>query len=346
MANYTDTNLEAAVARFFGSFEGAMNRDPFVEFLKELYSSSDYLFPNAGEIKESSKRTIKAKIAKTIIEEANGARSCTLSGTYGDGVNTTLNWSTVALTGAISMKQHQDNEIKLQEAIAKRIADLRKSCLTTIETAAQAWFEANKTTSNAATSYGTFDAGTDVFEIIPSLATNPGFLNIAEQMLAENRYRSGNLAAIVNGYTYPQLRYQSQQGAGNAANLAFQFGNWSVSNGLGYDDANYPNWFAFVFQKGLVGALSWIPEDYRNPRQGASVADSIGVKQSFPDPEIPGLIWAMKTQLVCADTTSSNGGDDDEVLKIQLSTDYSFNAAPTEDGTTPIFAIATEEVAP
>jgi hypothetical protein len=142
------------------------------------------------------------------------------------------------------------------------------------------------------------------------------------------------------------LRYQSQQGAGNAANLAFQFGNWNVSNGLGYADTNYPNWFAFVFPEGLVGALSWIPEDYRNPRQGASVADNIGVKQSFPDPEIPGLMWAMKTKLECGNSTSYNGGDDDEILYIQLSTDYSFNYAPTEDGSTPIFAIATDTVQP
>ena len=346
MANYTDTNLEAAVARFFGSFDGGMNRNPFVEFLKSLYANSGYLFPDAEAIKQSSKRSIKAKIAKTVIEEATGSRSCTLTGTYGDGVSVTLNWGTVALTGAVSMKQHQDNEIGLQEAIAKRIADLRKSCLTTIETAAQAWFEANKSTVNDATSYGNFDAVTNVFEVLPTVATNPGFLNVAEQMLAENRYRGMMNQAIVNGYTYPALRYQSQQGAGNAANLAFQFGNWMVGNGLGYSDANYPNWFGFVFQDGLVGALSWVPEDYRNPRQGASVADSIGVKQSFPDPEIPGLTWAMKTQLVCANTTSYNGNDDDEVLKIQLSTDYSFNAAPTEDGSTPIFAIASQDVQP
>jgi hypothetical protein len=242
------------------------------------------------------------------------------------------------------MKQHQDNEIKLQEAIAKRIADLRKSCLTTIETAAQAWFEANKSTVNDATAYGALDGVTKVFEVDEATAANPGFLNVAEQMLAENRYRDGQFDAIVNPFTFPQLRYQSQQGAGNAANLAFQFGRWNVSNGLGYADTNYPNWFAFVFPEGLVGAISWVPEDYRSPRQGASVADNIGVKQSFPDPEIPGLVWAMKTKLECANSTSDDGGDDDEILYIQLSTDYSFNYAPTEDGSTPIFAIATENV--
>ena len=64
MANYTDTNLEAAVARFFGSFEGGMNRNPFVEFLKSLYANSGYLFPEAEAIKQSSKRSIKAKIEK------------------------------------------------------------------------------------------------------------------------------------------------------------------------------------------------------------------------------------------------------------------------------------------
>lgn len=343
---YTDTNLESAVARFIGSFEGGMNRNPFTEFLKKLYANANYLMPDAEMLKQSSKRAIKAKIMKTIIEDATGTRSCTLSGTYGNGTSTTLNWSSVALTGAVSRKQHQDNEFALQEAIAKRIADLRKSCLTTIETAAQAWFEANKTTINDATSFGTFDAGTNVFEVDPLVVANPGFLNVAEQMLAENRYRGAMNAAVVNGFTYPQLRYQSQQGAGNAANTAFQFGNWDISNGLGYSDDNYPNWFAFVFQAGLVGALSWIPEDYRNPRQGASVADAIGVKQSFPDPEIPGLIWAMKSQLTCANTVSYNGGDDDEVLNIQLSTDYTFNYAPTEDGSTPIYAIGTETVAP
>ncbi len=69
----------------------------------------------------------------------------------------------------------------------------------------------------------------------------------------------------------------------------------------------------------------------------------MGVKQVIPDPEIPGLNWALKSIATCVDTTSSNGADDDEVLQLQLSTDYSFNYAPTEDGSTPIFAAGSVE---
>lgn len=346
MANYVDTNLEPAVARFVGGFEGAMNRTPFTEFLTTLLKNGDYLFPEAESIKESSKRTVKAKIRKQVIEVASGARSCTLSGSFGDGATATINWTSLALTGKVSTKQHQDNEIKLQEAIAGRIADLRKSVLKAFETQAQAWFAANRSTINAGISYGTFNAATNVFEIDPADAANPGFLNIAEQVLGENQYRGGMYEAVVNGFTYPQLRYQSQQGAGNSANLAFQFGNWLVKNGLGYNDVNYPNWFAYIFQEGMVGALNWLPADYRSPREGQSVSDTMGVKMVMPDPEIMGLNWAVKTQLKCEDTSLTNGGDDDEVLYIQLSTDLSFNYAPTANGSTPIFAIASANVAP
>lgn len=338
MANYVDSNLEAAVARFVGTFDGGMERNPFTEYFTKLIEASDFLFPDAQAIRDSAKRDVKAKIAKTIIATADGTRSCTMSGAYGDSVTSTLNWTTSGLTGQVSMKQHQDNAIGLQEAIAKRIADLRRSCLTKMETDAQTWFAASRSTSNAGTSYGTFNATNDVFEIAVALATTPGFLNIASQMMIENRYKGAN-EIIVNGYTYPQLKLQAAQGTQNATNSAFQFENWQVTNGVGYTDANYPNWFGYCFQTGLVGVLNWLPKDYREPLPGMSTDGNVGLKQSFADPEIPGLTWAMKTKVACVDTSASNGGDDDEVLYIQLSTTYSFNYAPTEDGSTPILAI-------
>jgi hypothetical protein len=341
MANYTDSNLEAAVARFIGSFTDGMERSPFIEFWKVLQKNSDYIFPEAMAVRESSKRSIKTKIMKTILETPTGERSCTINGTFGDAVTQTLNWTSVALAGKVSMKQHQDNEFALQEAIQKRIADLRKSILTSLEASGQAWFAANRSTVNDATSYGSFDATNNVFEIAALDADQPGFLPIAEQMLNENRYRSGMYDMIANGFTIPQLRYYANQGQQNGANTIFGFENFqNIVNGLGYNDANYPNWFGYAMQSNLVGVLNWIPADYRNPREGQSVADNLGVKQWFEDPEIPGLIWAMKTILECDDTSAANGGDDDEVLKIQLSTDFSINYAPTEDGSTPIYAIA------
>lgn len=344
MANYVDSNKEAAVARFVGGgFTAGMERMPFIEFLKVLLKNTDYLMPDAESLRQSSKRSVKAKIMKTVIGTATESRSCVLSGTFGDAVNTTLNWQTAALTGKVSLKQSQDNEFAFQEQIAKRLADLRKSCLKQMEVDAKAWFAANQTTVNDGISYGSFDVGTNVWEVDPTDADNPGFLNIVAQMMAENRYRDDLYEAVVNGYTMPQLRFQANQGQANAENKRFQFDDFLITNGLGFSDANYPNWFGYFFQQRTVGSLLWLPEDYRNPTPGQSVASNVGVKQVIPDPEIPGLNWALKSIQACEDTTSSNGGDDDEVLKLQLSADYSFNYAPTEDGSTPIFAVGSEE---
>ena len=117
-----------------------------------------------------------------------------------------------------------------------------------------------------------------------------------------------------------------------------------LSNGLGYADANYPNFFGFAFPERTVGVLNWIPEDYRNPKP-RSISDAMGIKMSVPDPEIPNWNWAVKMKEECVDTSSYGGGDDDEVLFIQMSVDYSFNHAQTEDGSTPILAIGSEEEA-
>lgn len=345
MPNFVDSNLEPAVARFVGGFTAGQERPALTEFLKVMIQASDYIFQDAESLRESEKREIKAKVLKQTTHTVTGARTCNLTGPYGDSVSQTLNWQTPVTTRQISMKQHQDNEFSFQEAFAKQLRDARKDLLADIETKVQAFFEASKTTINNASSYGTFDAGTNTFEITPDLATNPGFLNIIEQMMKENRWLDGMYQAIVNGYTWPQLRFQSQQGGGNNQNLAWQFttGMFNITNGLGYQEANYPNWFSYVFPVNTVGMLIWTPLDYRQPRPDQSAADNIGTKQVIPDPEIPGLKWTLKTKLECEDTSSLNGGDDDEVLKIQVGTDFSNNYALTEDGSTPIFAVGSEE---
>lgn len=344
MANFTPSALKNGITRFVGSFTGAMNRNPFIEFFKVMMSSNDYIMPDASSLKEGDERPIEAKIMKTVIDETIGsARTCTIGGTYGDSVSSTLNWNTYTLAGRVSLKQHLDNEFAYEESVAKRLEDMRRSILKEIESDVQAWFATNRSTVNDATSYGSFDDATNVFELDAAYAANPGFLNIAEQMLRENHYVDGMYQAIVNGFTMPQLKYQFNQGAGNAANLMFQFDKFDVINGLGYLDANYPNWFGYTFAQGLIGTMSWVPLPYR--MASGDMRDNIGLKQSFADPQIPGLMWTLKTKLECEDTTAYNGDDDDEVVKMQLGCTLTHNYALTEDGSTPIFAIGSEGAA-
>lgn len=346
MANYTPTNLEDALVQWRGDMAKAMNRTQFKEFIAKMAEAGDYIIPEAEAIRQSTKRTVKANILKTVIDtSANTGRTCTIGGSHGDSVQQTLSWLTCGTSAKISMKMLHDNVFTFEQAVSKRMTDMRQSCLRKMNNDASSFFAANISTVNNATSYGTFDGATNTFEIDPSLAANPGFMNIVEQMLKENRYMDGPYEALVNGYTWPQIRYQSQQGSGNDANLAFQFGDFNITNGLSYNDANYPNWHAFVYMTGLVGSLFWTSADYRNPMDGQSLDGDIGVKTIVPDPEIPGLTWMLKTQLRCEDNTSNNGGDDDEEIRMHLSADYSFNFAPTEDSSTPIFKVASEEQA-
>lgn len=322
MANFSPTNLVKAQALLAKKYQAAENRFKATPVLSLGLSNRDALIPGHEGLRTREDRTVEANILVRSKRSTGTSRTHNHSGNRGDSMTVPLSWSIFSDKFSISLKQLDNNVFGFEQVLAQQMDNTMKNILEAIETATVTYLQSERTEVNNATQGGSFDATNDAFEI----STANQYFQIIKSMMRQNNHR-GELDVILNPLGFIDAEYQAAQGAGNNANLTFQFNGMTIAESIDLTDANYANTqLALAMPKGSFGLLPWIPKQNRNGWGDYNSYE--GGFGTIMDPYGLGLDFAVHGYAQRADTSASNGNTQDVLLEFEMSVDIANILAP------------------
>lgn len=322
MANFSPTNLVKAQVLLNKKYQAPENRMKVSPVVALGLQNQDFLIPGADAIKKREDRSIEANILKRSKRSAGSARVHNHTGNRGDSFVLPLSWATFSDTFSISLKQLDNNVFGFEQALAQQIENCMKNIVEDIETDQVTFLQTERTEVNAATQGGTFNATNDAFEI----STANQFFQAVKSMMRQNNYRD-ELDVILNPLGFIDAEYQKAQGAGNNANLTFQFNGMNIAESIELADSNYTTGaLGLVMPKASFALLPWIPPVNRQGKGDyMSYVGGFGVMQ---DPWGLGITFAVHGYAERADASGSNGSTQDVVMQFELSVDMASCLSP------------------
>lgn len=334
MANYAASVLAEAQLILNDRLAGAEKRlkapaNVVGAFMKNTALS----IPNVGDLRTKEERPEKAYFHNRTKRSNTSSRTHNHTGAVGDSTEVTLAYSTYGDTFTTSLKRSDNNVFSDAQIMANELENAFKNIYESMDAGALAYLGTNKSTVNAATKNGVFDATNDVFEI--ANANIARFIQHAKSMLRQNYY-PGRSELILDPVLFLEAEHYLNQGSGNSTNTSYQVGE-NLWEAITLTDANYPDGSGYAIPEGTIGMVDWIP---LQNRQGQGSYESYnGGYGTIVDP-ISGLTLAVHGYSQRADTSSAGGDTQDLTTEWEISVDISWNHAQlTPAGETTIFEI-------
>ena len=334
MANYAASVLAEAKLILNDRFSAPEKRLKTAGVIGSFMKNTELAMPNIGDLRTSVSRAEKAYFQNRSKRANGGARAHDHSGTVGDSTEVALSWTTYSDVAQTSLKRSNNNIFADAELLANEMENMFKNIYEASDDAALAYLATNKTTANAATKNGVFDATNDAFEI--ATADIARFIQHGKSMLRQNHYKGG-ADLILDPVLFLEAEHYLQQGSGNSANTAYQRQLVDLFEAISLTDANYAAGAGYFIPEGTIGVVDWIPSQNRI---GSGDFESVlGGYGSVTDP-FTGKQFAIHGYSNRADTSGAGGEVQDVVTEWEISVDLSFNKAPlTAAGETPIFEV-------
>lgn len=334
MANYAASVLAEAKLILNDRFSAPEKRLKNAGVIGSFMKNTDLAIPNVGDLRTSVNRAEKAYFQNRMKRANGGARSHNHTGSVGDSTEVALSWATYSDKATTSLKRADNNIFADAQILANELENMFKNIYEAADAAALSYLATNKTTVNAATKNGVFDATNDAFEI--ATANIARFIQYGKSMLRQNFYKGG-ADLILDPVLYLEAEHYLQQSAGNSTNTAYQRAAVDLFEAITLSDANYADGAGYFIPEGTIGVVDWIP---RQNREGKGDFESVlGGYSSIVDP-FTGKSFAIHGYSQRADTSGSGGDTQDVVTEWEISVDLSFNKAPlTAAGETPIFEV-------
>jgi hypothetical protein len=329
MANYVTSNLALAQGKLIGAFQSGELRYKEPRTFLEILKNSTSFFQNYETLRTREDRTLTAFYTKRTSRSLGTGRAHNHTGAHGDTGSLTPSWTTYHDHFAWSLKQANNNVYSLPEMLMNEWQNLMANMVEGHETAATAFLYASRSGVNGAAVEGTFNAGTDCFEIDADATTTFGTYNnraaqITKIVMDINKW-GGNYTVICDSVSYAKFQAQAAQGAANSTNLSFQFmGVTFVHSTELYAlvSATYTNGYWLAVPFGTVGCLPHIPRENRS-----GVITKLNDYSSIVNP-IDGLQYAVHTYETVGDYTSTGGYTQDTMTEVEASIDLAFDHAP------------------
>lgn len=321
MANFDVSNLLTAqtlVDKKYAKPEMRMKPAPAFQLLT---GNSNFLVVGAETLRTRDDRPIEAHLLKRTVRTPTATRTHDHTGTLDDSMKVELLWTTKVDTFSISLKLLDRNIFDFNTVLANKLEQACMNILEAKETEAIAYLRAQRATASAALKGMTFNAANDAIEIT-DVDKNLFFQRLKSGM-RQNYFNSSNLDVIADSLLYGWGEYIGRQGAANATNLGYQFQGVEVIESIELADANYPGGVGLAFEKGIVGALNWIP---RQNRQGWG--DYNAYNGGYGTFNFMGYQFALHGYAQRSNTSTTNGDTQDVTMEFELSLDTSFNKAP------------------
>lgn len=328
MANFATAALVKAQAKLIGKFqrEELRFRTPAVHNL--FLRNSSIMIRDYNELRTREDRTVETNYFTRTSRSLGTGRSHNHTGNQGDSSTLTPSWTTYN-DEFVSYLKEADNKIySFEEIHMSKMENVIANFAEGLEAVAAAYLFANRSGVNVATNDGTFDATDDVFQITES--TNGGqAIAITKMVMDVNAYQGQSFDIVADSIAYRKFWSQMNQGAGNAVNTSFQFGNINIihdptltASAAGLTGSyNKGAWCAVP--QGSIAALPWIPKQNRD---GVDFTNIAMYGQIFNP--IDGLTYAVHTYKEGADGSSTGGYTQDVKIETEISIDIAYQHAP------------------
>lgn len=343
MANYST----AAWSAFQYKLNELMNMPEFKSkpspALMAHLRNTDFLIPATQKeaalgTKQSDQDTVYLNIINKQSITTGSARAYDHDGSKNDSTRVTASFTTYTADFDYSIKEADRNIWALAEIVSKQIYSAVIALHSSIETAALATLNTNKSQVVVSTSprSGAWDSSNYIFQIA---ATNKEYWMQKVKGFMREQYYKSQVDAIVDEYLYQEAERILNQGAGNATNLSWQS---ALGMKLGETptqeltlDAGYVG-MGYVFPLGTIGVLPWIPR--LNQEGYGDIGANGGFYTTMPDPLGSGLTFAVHQYQEGADNESASGETQDIDVHTEISIDLSFIKAPMSTANaSPIF---------
>ena len=287
------------------------------------------LIPGADELIRGRSTESRGAKVPVISRHSDYTTSATRNCTADDDENTSTfvepSWTTIETGFQVVPAQYEGNYIKMQADFNRKMIDVQRTFLTTLDTAAYTNLNTAKSAVNAADGNPYTIASNAM--IVPEEDGQLVFNELAPILEANDLFAPFNVV----GSTRLQalVREYSSQGTANAENRAFQFGDYSFAYS---NRVTVPTGFRdtiFCMPVGTLAYLSWIDP---TARMGAKGGKYEWTTQSMP---LLGHDVGVLIQETCGNKkTLVSGLEATQVFSYQFSFDYSFNYSYNSDSTT------------
>lgn len=310
--------------------------------------NSKALVEDYNILKTSEKRPVDAKMLTRQKQTVGTTRSHGHTGPDADTISFNLVWQTFSRTFSVAKKRWEGNEVSDVQAIANSMENSILDLHDAIESAAITNLMANRTTVNAATYNGSFDAVTNSFEV--AFNDRDKFFQTISMNFQQNNYNNVPLDVICDPTTFGMAQVQTAQGGGNSTNLGYNFQNKNLIASNVLTDVDYALGTSLAMPMGSFGILPYTPALNRKSGGEGSVDGNHGRYEILRDPFISdpygagsasGMEYALHMVSNGADTSATNGNTQDVVIQFELSIDIAFiNAKLSNAGESSIYQVS------
>ena len=320
MANFDVGNLLTAQTIVSDKYKAPEMRMKPAPAFGLLTSNDNFLIVGAETLKTRDDRAIEAHLLARTKRAAGSARAHNHTGTIDDSQKVTLTWTTKSDKFAISLKLLDKSVFDFNTVLANKLEQACMNILEDKETEAIAYLRSVRATQQPTLKGGTFVSANDAIEIDAVNANK--FYQLVKSIMRQN-YFGGQLDIIADSNMIVAAEYLAAQGAGNAANTAFQFPGLRIVESVELADTNYDKGIVLAMPAQGAAALNWIP---KQNRQGwGDFNNYVGGFGTF---NFMGYTFALHGYASRANTSSNNGDAQDVTMEFELSLDSSFNVAP------------------
>jgi hypothetical protein len=281
------------------------------------------LLPGAQELvneRRLASRTVSVPIIKKTTPTTNSSRSCNAKTNQGTSAYVTPSWTTVETGFMMVPSEHEGNNISYQNAFDKLMLQAQSAFLLDADTDA--------VTDIIASLNAYIGAEDNPFAVTANylqvpLAYHDTFFDEFGAILLTDDLPSDNVNIIGSPRVKPLVSYYQNQGSGNSANTAYQFGPYSFAytNRVTVSTAYLGT--AYGAPVGSLGYLSWVDPD---ARRGHMSTD--GKQWSTVELPLLGQTVGMLFQSTCGDKSSLfTGGEATLVESFSFSFDRAFVTA-------------------
>jgi hypothetical protein len=332
MANFTPTNLLSGIAKVSEKYLNGEWRMPNTAALSTAFLGEKTM-PSLAALRT---REDRATYYDFPIRKAAGTATERLynhTGNRTDSLRTQLAWKTVVDTFSISEKQLDNNSFSFDEAFAYGL----KSCIFNNLVAADDWYItqllANVTQINHGGVRGIFNTDSDIMEL------DSDQINYWKEQIEANLNNNdfmGEKLVIADSLAFMDMVRSLNQGAGNATNLAYQFGSGNIVPTSKTLYSGY-NGSALAMPADMSGLFFWIPKQNRKPLDEDKALSYNGDKGTIQVPVVDDkgnvaynidAAIHMYAQRADTSTSSENGSKQDIEIEVEVSWDMGFMAAP------------------
>ncbi len=307
--SYDQSELDAHENRFstYGAYETFKEDTP-------------NLIPGWGDFvagRASAARTASIPVIQKQTLSTSTTRSCTAKTTQPTSAYVTPTWTVVETGFMMVPAEHAGNHISYQQAFNHQARAVEKAFLLDADTDAVAHLVANLSGINNAEDNPW--AVTAYYMQVP-LADHDVLFNELDAVMLANDISEQEINIVSSPRGKSLVQYYQNQGAGNAANTAFQYGNFKFkyTNRATVSTAAHSTMYAIP--KGSLAYLSWVDIDARMNHKS-------GDGKEWYVTELPlfGQQVGVLYQSTCADKSSLLSGLDATLAEsFQFSFDRAF----------------------